>query len=272
MVTTSHIVSGTRGGTVEVSLEVARAAAEMWSMLTQPREVAQWFGTLSGPLETGVSVRVDFGDGDFFTIDDVLARPPDSLRYVWRFMGTGPRDTVTWTLATAAQGTRVTVTDDEPGRSESAARDLQSGWLDFIERLDRFARTGETSRYDWRREFDASIELAASPAQVWGLLFGPGALERWLPPGTIAKLTQSPPRAVTFELSLPEWATATQCALSLAEHDGGSRLIVSHRGWEQISGNSTTQRAARERFSHAWMTALGRAQRLASAPGATTDV
>jgi uncharacterized protein YndB with AHSA1/START domain len=113
--------SYTTPGMVVVSVLLDVPLVEVWQALTEPQRVARWFGTLTGALRPGTSVRLDFGDGDFFTLEIIQLDPPYLLQYAWRFLGIGPLNTITWQVAPRDKGCQVTVTDSEPERSHEAA-------------------------------------------------------------------------------------------------------------------------------------------------------
>lgn len=281
-------VTAARGlGSVEVALVLPRPVPEVWQAIADRDQVAAWFGTLSEPLREGGSVRLDFGDGDFFTLQDVCSDPPQQLQYAWRFLGIGPLDTITWRIAAWPGGSRLTVTDEEPGRSPEAGRLMRQGWLDFTRRLKQFLLTGAHARYDWRREFDGSIELEATPEAAWAGLLAPGRPAAWLPieesalvRGShllvengqettrleIADLLAEPPSRLQFKLVHPSWRRATSCRLTLEERGGGALLCARHVGWEAISPQRAIQQGQRERFSRLWIEALRRAAQAVRMP------
>jgi len=273
--------STTRPGRVAVSLDVPCSVARAWQALTDPPQLACWFGTVSGPLRTGATLRLEFGDGDFFDLHDVRAEPPTSLQYGWRFMGCGPRDVITWQLQPTVAGTRIALTDDEPGRPTQVAAELRQGWLDFTQRLEQYVRTGQRTRYDWRRQLEVSIEVEVTPAWAWDHLFGPGRLTTWLPldrsqlvdddarlilddgeePGwlRVTAARPTPPGSLDFDLAHPAWRGATHCRIALEARPSGTLLSLSHLNWEAVSSDAATQRRQRARFSHFWIARLERA-------------
>jgi len=138
-------------GTARVSVLAAGSVQEVWAALTERDEVRRWFGDLSASLSPGGSYRLDFGDGDCFEIHDVAVQPPHHLTYQWRFLGTGPRNAIGWSIEPIGQRCRVTVTDGEPHRSQRGVAEMIEGWTDFLRRLRDYRETGETTRYAWRK-------------------------------------------------------------------------------------------------------------------------
>jgi predicted ester cyclase/uncharacterized protein YndB with AHSA1/START domain len=179
----SIVEATTVPSTAVVSRLLHVQATTVWEALTEKTTVCRGFGTLSGKLRQGSDAHLDFGDGDFFTLEVLQIEAPYLLQYAWRFLGIGPLDTITWHIVPQDIGCRVTVTDSEPGRSREAATELKKGWLDFTRRLSRFLATGKSTRYDWRREFEGSIELAGKMEDVYNTLFSPQMQARWLPLG-----------------------------------------------------------------------------------------
>src|SRR5262249_26975304 len=147
-------------GTARVSIETTATSPHAFAALVDPARLARWFGTPSGPLVAGGSTRIAFGDGDFFDLADIQIDPPRQLRYSWRFLGLGPSNLITWTVRDSPGGdTVVTVTDDDMPRTAQVVAEMIEGWTDFTGRLRTYLATGESTRYDWRRELDGSVEL-----------------------------------------------------------------------------------------------------------------
>src|SRR4051812_44584819 len=123
--------------------------------------------------------QLDFGDGDFFLIDDVKVSPTTHVTYRWRFLGTSEPDVITWRLEPAGSDTIVAVSDWHSDRDPESNQELEEGWRDFTNRLVRFLATGSNTRYDWRRTLDAAIELPI-PIDAARRLLSVDA-SRWLP-------------------------------------------------------------------------------------------
>jgi len=270
-------------GKVEVTRTVDSPPEKVWEALTDPEKVIGWFGALSSPLVVGQSTRLDFGDGDFFSLNTRLIQPPYRLQYEWRFLGIGPLDTITWETTPKNKSSLVKVTDTEPERTHEAARLLRQGWIDFTNRLVKYLRKGKPARYPWRHEFDACIELGRNRVGVWDTLFQPGAQTRWLPLGAsdlkegadliiedglepsafrLREVLFIPPSQVRLEITHEDWLCPTQCSLLLSPRREDFLLSVNHNGWEAISSQEDYQKRERTRFSLLWISALQRARQL----------
>jgi hypothetical protein len=192
---------------------------------------------------------------------------------------------VSWRIATTEGGCKVTVTDSEPERSEQAASMLRKGWLDFSRRLRDYFVKGGSTRYDWRHDFDGSIEIPASLTQVWARLSEKSAQSRWLPVGIaglgpnasiivndgdepssvrVSDVAFNPPFSIDLELANDEWLNTTRARLELSARRHDTILSVSHNGWRAISRNEAYQKQQRKRFCEFWIAALERARGLAS--------
>ncbi len=271
-------------GTVRVYAVIRATVEEAWAALTQRELVGRWFGDLSESLQPGGAHRLDFGDGDSFEIFDVALDPPFRLFYRWRFLGTGPSDMIVWKIEPDRDGCRVCVTDSEPARSAEAVNELTEGWTDFLERLRGYFATGQSTRYEWRRDFDGSIEMDLEAPQAFQILFRAANRRNWLPwwggaiasGSTVAMLDGARPTrfridrpasddllTVRIALSCPEWLGPTHCTIAVQRRGAAALLTVSHRGWEAISGDENQQMAQRRRFAALWVAALRRAERLA---------
>jgi uncharacterized protein YndB with AHSA1/START domain len=267
-------------GTAELQLELPISVEEAWEAITDPARLGRWFGDLAGRLEPGERSRFDFGDGDFFEVETLEVEPPRRIVYQWRFLGTGLTDRITWRVEPADGGSRVTVTDEQPRRTDDGVKEMLEGWRDFTERLEGHAATGATTRYDWSREFGGGIRLPAAPERAWDLLFAPGAAERWLPfpleageaevgdggdPAVVhvTAVAPEPPEQVRFQLGAEGWLRPTRVRLELEERDGGTALSVTHLGWEEVSGDVAEAKRQRRRFAGVWVKALKRARALA---------
>jgi uncharacterized protein YndB with AHSA1/START domain len=272
-------------GTVVVQAAVQGSASTVYAALTEPEQVAAWFGTLTTPMCVGETTRLDLGDGDFFTLETLKLEKPSVVEYLWRFLGMGPLNTITFQVIPQDVGCCVRVFDREANRSQEAAAELKEGWIDFMQRLAAYLATGQISRYEWRQDVDGSIELPTSVSSAYEVLFAAGNLQRWLPldqpdleDGATLQLTdgseparvhifqvaKKAPISVTFYLTDPTWKTASTCGLSLTEKGAVTGLSFKHQGWTDIGPDAAYQFQQRKRFCTFWVEAMQRAARLIS--------
>lgn len=272
-------------GSVNVSVQIDAPIDRVWQSLTEPKVVAQWFGQFDSELVSGGSARLDFGDGDFFDLDSISLSPPYSIEYGWRFLGIGPRDSITWNIRPKGNGCLVTVNDTEEQRTPEAVMMLREGWIDFTSRLVDFHATGQNTRYDWRRELDVGLAINGSIEDVWSSLFSPDGQTQWLPfdsaleSGVTATVSdEAEPRVVCFDqvawqqgrqvefqVRSELWTKPTICRAELTARKGEVLVYVSHNGWEGISDDQDEQLAQRKRFCALWIDALTRAREIAEA-------
>lgn len=279
MVLVEAIDSRVPTGTVVVKVGVNASPAKVYTALTDPAVTTRWFGELNGAIDSGRHVRLDFGDGDFFDIDEIVVDRPRSIAYRWRFLGIMPADDIRWSIAPAEFGSLVTVTDRDPFRAPEWAEALRQGWNDFTSRLCTFLESGQSTRYDWRRTFDGGVELPCLPVDAMAIVTDPVLAARWLPtdqgliegariaPGDglepsivhVGEVVGDGPAAVRFKITSPQWRAATECAFEARPRGAGTLLTLGHSGWEDIDGDFAIQRMQRHRFADMWISALRRA-------------
>jgi uncharacterized protein YndB with AHSA1/START domain len=279
-------------GTVRAALRLTATPANAWSALTEPARLDQWLGSLDGKLVPGASLRLDFGDGDFFDIEVEDVTEP-TLAWSWRFMGCAPRDMIEFRVLERAGGSEVVVTDREPHRTREEALGLGEGWRDFLRRLALNLLTGERTRYDWRSEVDVWTELDLSARDARRLLIGaPGD---WLPlsSGAMSLLTapavvlddgEQPrsyaieevagdgPAAVRFQLQPEGIGGRLATRIEIGSRGERSTLSISQTGFRALNTGDLTRRRTRERFATAWLSAARCARSLASRAATGAEV
>jgi len=274
-------------GTVMVSVKVDATCERTFAALTDPVIVREWFGELSAPLVTGATAVLGFGDGDFFTIDEVTAAAPSTLRYRWRFLGFAPGDAISWEVRPAGAAAMVTVTDADPERDPKWNDMLRDGWRDFTRRLVDFLATGANTRYDWRRSFEGAVRVKGTLAEASMLLADPSLVAAWLPIDglheharlrlgdgahpdsvTIEGLRRRGAEAIELAITSPEWLSPTECSIELTPRPSSTMVSVTHSGWEGIHADPEVQRRQRHRFADMWVAALRRASDALSRPSA----
>jgi uncharacterized protein YndB with AHSA1/START domain len=265
---------------VEAVLRAPIPRSDAWGAIATPPQVRCWFGTLWSELAPGVQTRLDFGDGDFFTLAVDRVEPLRLLEYRWRFLGTSPESVVTWTIGSPDEfESLVTVRDDEPERSHEASLALAAGWADFLTRLARFLETGSRSRYAWRPEVDGAIELPASLGAARELLADP----RWLPVGdaglvdggsfrvedghelVVRHVERAGPDEVRFALGLAGFDVTTGCSVRLVPRSRSVLLEFQHAGLADLPLEEPARKLLRARLVRTWIASLERAR--AAAPG-----
>lgn len=269
-------------GRVCVSIESEASVETAFEALVRPDRLASWFGVPARPMRSGGATRIELGDGDFFAIDGISIEPPNHLSYESRFLGLGGRNRIRWSVTRDGARSRVTVTDEHPGRSDREIAVMRDGWHDFLQRLSRYLATGKNARYDWRRDIDADIEMEPGVEAAAARLFHAEGLDRWQPwratgwtGGASLNVSdgEQPSRLQLVELertatkillvvAAPEWQGATHARLALAPHPGGSVLTLSHTGWAGIDPRDEVQRSQRQRFCGLWIDSLMRASSL----------
>ena len=271
---------------VRVSARVPEGLDEVWQAMTDPAQLARWFGAADFSWEAGRTGRIDFDDGDFFAVTARRVVDRALIEFDWSFLGVGPVERIRWSVRPVSSGTEVTFEDNDPDRSAAETDQMLAGWTDFAGRLAGYLDTGQVSRYEWREEIDGSVDLAGG----WHPLRLP-ELYRRLPvasdgfrPRWFFVVDEDGPRrfevtawqphddgAVMFSLDIPEATRPTSCAVAVQPVPGGQRLRFSHTGWRSIGLPDGRARGLRRRFAAAWTLALEHARGLYGGPGAAAD-
>ena len=269
---------------VRVRAQVPDGLDQVWPAITEPVQLARWFGAadfgaadLAG--EAGSAGRFDFDDGDFFVVTGRRVVDRQLVEFDWSFLGVGPVQRIRWSVREVPGGTEVLLEDDDPNRSPAEADQMLAGWTDFAGRLARYLCTGEVSRYDWREEIDGGVDLAGG----WHPLRLP-ELYRWLPvasdgfrPRWFFVVDEDGPRrfelsdwklhdnvALTFSLAIPDAIRHTSCMVTVEPLFTGQRLRFSHTGWRALGLPDSRARALRRRFAAAWTHSLDHARGLST--------
>jgi uncharacterized protein YndB with AHSA1/START domain len=249
-------------GTVHAAVDLNIPVERCWDVITKPSEVGMWFGDLSGDLSREATARLDFKDGDFFAIREILAKRPTSVEYSWTFLGMGSSSRISWHVKPSPKGSTVELTDSSPSRSQSSAEELRDGWLDFFRRLESFVVTGKCTRYDFRNDFEGSIELEVDHATALRTLQARGGLISVANPVVeaaqykVGAIRIESGSSLSFELSEPGWEKPTTCSIRLCDKGPSSNIAVAQSGWHDISSDSKYCLERRRFYSEKWMSAL----------------
>jgi uncharacterized protein YndB with AHSA1/START domain len=122
---------------IKIDAWYPRPAEDVWRGLTDPELLGQWFMPADGfRAEVGCRFSFDRGGGELVRCEVTEVEPGRRLAYRWvgrKGPGHPPIETtVTWTLVTEADGTRLFLVHDgfddtDPGQSE-ALRVMGGGW------------------------------------------------------------------------------------------------------------------------------------------------
>ena len=237
--------------TVRVTHEINAARAVVWAALSEPAQLARWFGD-ADRFTVGERFRIGFGDGDFFAGEVLHWVEQQDLKMTWRFMDVGPLFHIRYSLEGKSEGpTRVSVTD-RGALLASEADSLREGWADFLERLDRAVTTGVDARFEWSPTI-AAAAFVPEGRQPFGVVtatwlashFGTASIAwRDLPSGDLALVFHE-----------PDWnGRATEAQLCLHCVDGRSFVALTHTGWDRLPGGERLQ--SRRRYARSWADAL----------------
>jgi uncharacterized protein YndB with AHSA1/START domain len=163
------------------SHRIGASPEAIWSALTDPARVAQWFFACNGSLlDKGVDCVLDFGDGDFFLARPIEVDPPHYLEWRWRWLGIGPAWSVKWYLEGCEDGTRVVVADEALNPPARTGHYRGEGWPEILGNLATYLRTGMGTRWVSRSQSYVLIDVPGTLYAAWDRLFDPRALKWWL--------------------------------------------------------------------------------------------
>ena len=99
--------------------------------------LAKWFADTER-FAPGEPVRMDFGDGDFFSGRVIEWDPGIILGLRWKFVGCGPEYEVRFSMLRRKGGTELTV-QDRGAITVEEAECLRVGWSEFLMRFEKIA-------------------------------------------------------------------------------------------------------------------------------------
>ena len=129
-------------------LETAAPPDEVWTTLTEPERIVEWFTEASPLGAVGEPYRLDFGDGSIVEGVVTALEPGRSFSHSWAWADELPAEDasasrateVTW-LVEAAEGggSRVTLTHggwDEAGIDDATRDDHEAYWSGYLDDLE----------------------------------------------------------------------------------------------------------------------------------------
>ncbi|WP_179229006.1 SRPBCC domain-containing protein [Parenemella sanctibonifatiensis] len=180
--------------TVTRSIETTAPLDVVWDTLTNPRWIADWFGTAADfpdGMEPGALGRFSFGEhGDCQVRIEEYAAPS---RFGFSWTGPGQQlsetttTTATFTLERSEDLTRITVVETgfetlgDQAAARAALEDNRQGWTGELDDLvATIARRWSGASVDPAAgTITRTIDLDAPIQQVWDRLTDPVAIERW---------------------------------------------------------------------------------------------
>jgi uncharacterized protein YndB with AHSA1/START domain len=231
---------------------VATTATECWERLTRPERVAGWFADVHGEIAPGRRFELHFGDGDFFRCEPVDFDPPRRLRFDWRFMGAGPRSAIEFALLETSPGHTEVSVIDRGEHTPLGAIEMNEGWADLLERLERAVRTGGNARYRWSETIGCAAVATGAVEEVRAALLQATAWRRFAGASVVPAAEGGAIRAAVED---PAWGgVSTAASIALDAAPDGARLTVQHSGWQALPEDR--QVAERRRYAGYWAETL----------------
>lgn len=132
-----------------IERDFAASVEEVWSAITDPDQLALWYGTWSGEPASGeVTVQMLFEEGEHQAVWFIDQCDPPSVLEV---RSAGPDGQSMWTLRIELQnsdiGTRLIFSQPLPSREW--VREIGAGWEFYLDRLVDSFGTGTPSDLQW---------------------------------------------------------------------------------------------------------------------------
>lgn len=125
-----------------LTIETAAQPDVVWTTLTEPDRIAEWFTDASRLGGVGDVYRLDFGDGSVVEGVVTILEPGEQFGHTWRWadVDPSPETLVTWSVEPiAGGGTRITLTHagwDEAGVDEATRDDHEAYWSGYLDDLE----------------------------------------------------------------------------------------------------------------------------------------
>ena len=126
---------------IDLTVETQAPPARVWSALTEPRDVAEWFTEASHLGRVGDPYRLDFGEGS--VVEGVITElePGRRFAYTWTWSDAEPHEEtlVAWTVSPLDEGgTEIRLVHDgwaEAGLDGTVRDDHEGYWVGYLEDL-----------------------------------------------------------------------------------------------------------------------------------------
>src|SRR5438045_2440292 len=90
-----------------------------------------WCGILTSSLRGGEDTRLDFQDGEYLTLENVLVESHNLVKFDYRLMGIGAATTITWRGA-AGDTHSIRHGDGVAPEPFTCVEDDRQGWVDVL--------------------------------------------------------------------------------------------------------------------------------------------
>jgi Uncharacterized conserved protein len=126
---------------IVLTVETPATPAEVWTALTEPARIVEWFTDASPLGAPGEPYRLDFGDGSVVDGVVMLVEPGRSFAHTWAWADVEPRQEtlVSWVLEPISNGgCRVILTHggwSEAGADEAVRDDHEAYWSGYLDDL-----------------------------------------------------------------------------------------------------------------------------------------
>jgi len=243
--------------TVVAQQQIPLPVHEVWDYLTSRELLARWFADTL-PLVPGEPVRMEFGDGGFFSGRVVEWDPGIILGLRWRFVGHGPEHEVRYSMLRRKDGTELTV-QDRGAITQEEAECLRVGWAEFLFRLNKAIVKNVNTRFNWQKVFLFTYEMKAAQREALvTALTDPNWYHASLT-GVDAQIREFDGNEINATIAHEAWGTAeTRLRVKLKNIRGADYALFTHEGWAQLPGSLAEKE--RRRFVTVWLDALAALQ------------
>jgi uncharacterized protein YndB with AHSA1/START domain len=178
--TSTTAAAATTGFSIERTIDLPASPDRVWRALTDPAELAAWFGTAADALpEVGATGWFGFDDEGRFAVRLEALDPGRFLAWRWAeetdtTIEDGPTSLVEWTLEPRTSGgTRLRMRES----GLRTGRNLEmntAGWFVELAELREHLATEP-----WQVPIRRRLELSADRGRVWRALSEDGELRQW---------------------------------------------------------------------------------------------
>jgi uncharacterized protein YndB with AHSA1/START domain len=243
--------------TVVAQRQIPLPVHEVWEYLTSPERLARWFADTS-PLVPGAPLRMDFGDGDFYSGRVVEWDPGIILGLRWKFVGHGREHDVRYSMLRRKDGTELTV-QDRGAITQEEAECLRVGWAEFLFRLNKAVVKNVNTRFSWRKALTFTYEMKAAQREALANALADPNWYRVSLAGVRTEVRDAGENEINAIMTHDGWGMAeTRLRVKLKNIRGADFAFFEHEGWPQLPAMLAEKE--RRRFVDVWLDALAELQ------------